>query len=71
MRVIAPILIAPTLIVGMLAGCAPDPSLPTSPLQWQRRQEAIEQRETERKVLCAQPARVADAACGARPGAPS
>ncbi len=63
MRVLAPI-----LIVGLLAGCAPDPSTPTSPLQWQRRQEAIERREAERKTLCAQPARAADAACVARPG---
>ncbi|MBB5745900.1 hypothetical protein [Brevundimonas variabilis] len=66
MRVLASI-----LIIGTLAGCAPDPSTPTSPLQWQRRQEAIEQREAERQTQCAQPARAADARCAARPGARS
>jgi type IV pilus biogenesis protein CpaD/CtpE len=61
-------MLTPLLIVGLLAGCAPDPSTPTSPLQWERRQQAIERREAERKAYCAQPARAADPSCTARPG---
>ena len=60
--------LVPILMVGMVAGCAPYEATPNSPVQWQRRQEAIERQEAERKRLCAQPARAADASCLARPG---
>lgn len=44
---------------------------PTSPIQWQRRQEAIERREAERRRLCETPSAASDAgrqACDTRPG---
>ncbi|RYG97279.1 MAG: hypothetical protein EON57_13970 [Alphaproteobacteria bacterium] len=42
------------LTCATAAGCAPQPyeSLPTSPVQWERRQERIQREETERLNRC-------------------
>ncbi len=39
--------------LGLLAACTPYEAEPNSPIQWQRRQEAIERTEAERVRLCA------------------
>ena len=35
-----------------LSACAPDPTLPTRPYQWQERQERIEREFNARRELC-------------------
>ena len=42
-----------TLTLGACAFPAPYEADPTSPYQWERRQEGIERREAERVRLCA------------------
>lgn len=47
-------LILTTLATGGLAACAaPYEAMPTSPYQWQRRQDEIVAREAERARVCA------------------
>jgi hypothetical protein len=41
------------LVSGLAGACAPYEAMPTSPYQWQRRQEQIERREAERLRQCA------------------
>ena len=60
--------LATILMFGVLAGCAPYEAEPNSPVQWQRRQEAIERQEAERQRLCSQPDKATRPQCNARPG---
>jgi len=46
--------VALLIVPLMLSACAPDfTQMPTSPAQWEARQQAIERREAERRRLCA------------------
>jgi|GEM_PF-6868441 len=54
-----------------LGACAPDFSTPTSPAQWERRQQAIERREAERRAFCERPGNSEDSRCQSAPGAGS
>ena len=42
-----------TLLAAVVTGCAPMPdAMPTSPYQWERRQERIVREEADRKARC-------------------